>query len=70
MPQEKRPLTTSPSQQDDYAALFIERFGEAAWAQERARDAEEAARCTPAARSRPSSTTRSPSRTARTTSPA
>ncbi len=43
MPQPKRPLTTSMSQQDDYAALFIERFGEAAWAQERARDAEEAA---------------------------
>ncbi len=42
MPQPKRPLTTSMSQQDDYAALFIERFGEAAWAQERARGAEEA----------------------------
>ena len=43
MPREKRPLTTSPRQQDDYAAPFIERFGEAAWAQERARYAEEAA---------------------------
>ena len=44
MPKAKRPrTTTSTSRQDDYAALFTERFGEAAWAAERTRDAAEAA---------------------------
>ena len=45
MPKAKRPRpqTTPPSRQDEYAALFIERFGQAAWAQQCAHDAEEAA---------------------------
>lgn len=37
------PASKTTSRQDEYAALFIERFGEAAWAAERAHQAEEAA---------------------------
>ncbi len=49
MPAAKRPRRPPTSRQDEhdrhdeYAALFIERFGEAAWAERRAHDAEEAA---------------------------
>ena len=44
MPKAKPPrTTTSTSRQDGYEALFIERFGEAAWAAEHAGDAAEAA---------------------------